>query len=251
MGGCCARFLPLDATCAREARQVYRKAAAVLGLAGDVVYDGMTMVSELAANTVHALDNIEVDADAGFPLAGAPELWIYLRHSPDRWELVCKVFDSAGGWRQGEPAAGLGGAPPPGRGLQIVAALSGGRWGYHPTRSRLGGWKVPGKAVWFAQPVPGALVPRCLLRSRIAPHRAARALEAMLAGRGLGWHLLRADEPAAAISVLSVRPGLTVWCRDQVICWRTRDGGYERRVPTDLIDAAEKIVCTCEEMAGR
>ena len=32
--------------------------------------------------------------------------------------------------------------------------LSQGHWGHHLTRARLGGWKVPGKAVWFAQPVP-------------------------------------------------------------------------------------------------
>jgi hypothetical protein len=42
-----------------------------------------------------------------------------------------------------------------------------------------------------------------------------------------------------------------VWCRDQVICWQTKDGGYERRAPADLIDTAEKIVCSCEQMAGR
>jgi hypothetical protein len=41
-----------------------------------------------------------------------------------------------------------------------------------------------------------------------------------------------------------------VWCRGRVICWRTEDGGYERRVPTDLIDTAEKIVCSSEQMGG-
>jgi hypothetical protein len=228
---------------------VYRAAAAALGLAGDMVYDGTIMVSELAANTLHALDNIEFDG--GCPLAGAPELWIYLRHSAAGWELACKVFDSANGWRQRGAAAAHGQAPRPGRGLGIVAALSRGRWGYHPTRSRLGCWKVPGKAVWFAQPVPGGLVPPCLRRSQVPPHQVARALEAMLARRELGWHLLRKDAPAAAISVLSVRPGLTVWCRNRVICWQTKDGGYERRAPTDLIDTAETIVCSSEQMAGR
>ena len=41
-----------------------------------------------------------------------------------------------------------------GRGLQIVHELSRGRWGHHPTRARLGGWGVRGKAVWFAVPAP-------------------------------------------------------------------------------------------------
>jgi hypothetical protein len=226
---------------------VYRDAAAALGLAGEMVDDGTIMVSELAANTLHALGDLEFDG--GCPLAGAPELWIYLRRSAAGWELVCKVFDSVRGWRQRGTAV-PGQAPRPGRGLGIVAALSRGRWGHHPTRSRLGCWKVPGKAVWFAQPVPGALIPRCLRRSQLPPDRVARALEAMLAGRGLGWDLLRADAPAAGLSVLSVRPGLTVWCRGRVICWRTEDGGYERRVPTDLIDTAEKIVCSSEQMGG-
>lgn len=135
-----------------------------------------------------------------------------------------------------------------GRGLQVVAALSAGRWGYHLTRSRIGGWKVPGKAVWFALPVPGASVPGCLQRVTLAPCRSARALETMLTDRGLGPWLLRAEEPTSAMSVLSVRSGLTVWCRDQVIWWQTGEGCYEQRVPTDLIDTAEKIICTCQEM---
>jgi hypothetical protein len=229
---------------------VFKDAAAGLGLADDELYDGMTMVSELAANTLHAHDNVELDGAGGMPLAGAPELWIYLRRAGGRWELVCKVFDSVSGWRHGQ-------APEPGhaeetsvsgRGLQVVAALSGGRWGHHLTRSRLGGWKVPGKVVWFALPIPHTSVPGCLKRSRLAPCRAAKALEAMLTDRGLGPHLLRVEEPSAAMSVLSIRLGLTVWCRDRVIWWQTSEGCYEQRVPTDLIDTAETIVCTCQEM---
>ena len=52
-----------------------------------------------------------------------------------------------GGYERGSQAVA-------GRGLQIVHELSRGRWGHHPTRARLGGWGVRGKAVWFAVPAP-------------------------------------------------------------------------------------------------
>jgi hypothetical protein len=220
----------------------------------DRLHHGITMVSELAANTLHAHDNVQLDRAAGPPLAGAPELWVYLRRhlrrSASRWELVCKVFDSVTGWQDGRtPLPGSAeDTSVSGRGLQVVAELSGGRWGYHLTRSRLGGWKVPGKVVWFALPVPGASVPDCLRRARLAPCRSATALERMLSDRGLGPQLVRADDPSAAMSVISIRPGLAVWCRDRVVWWQDTDGGYEQRVPTDLVDTAEKIVCTCQEM---
>src|SRR5207248_3592619 len=71
-GGCCASPLPLDATCAREARRVFTDAVAGLGLHDEVLGDGVTMVSELAANTLHAHDNVEVDGAGSFPLPGAP-----------------------------------------------------------------------------------------------------------------------------------------------------------------------------------
>jgi len=50
------------------------------------------------------------------------------------------------------------------------------------------------------------------------------------------------------MSVLSVRCGLTVWCKDTVIWCRTPDGRYEQRVPSDLVDTAEEIVSICAEM---
>lgn len=70
----------------------------------------------------------------------------------------------------------------------------------------------------------------------------------MLTDRGLGGRLLRAEEAGAGISVLSVRRGLTVWCRADKICWRTRAGSYEQRMLTDLEDTVEQIVCHCEEL---
>jgi hypothetical protein len=247
-GGCCASPLPADATCAAVARVVFAEAAAVLGLPDELAFDGVTMASELAANTMHAHGTTQF-CGAG-AMAGAPELWIYLRRAPGRWELVCKVFDSLSGWKD-DLAPVLGGPgldSVSGRGLQVVAGLSAGRWGHHLTRSRFGGRRVPGKVVWFGQAVPGACVPGPLRHSRVTPGRAAQALEGMLVERGLGGGLLRAQEPAAQMSVLSVRRGLTVWCRDTVIWWQAPDGRYEQRVPTDLVDTAEQIVCTCAEM---
>lgn len=93
-GGCCAWPLSLDATCAGEGRRVFREAASGLGLPDEAIYDGMTMTSELAANTLHAQDNIQFDGVARLPVAGAPELWLYLRRAAGRWELVCMTFDS-------------------------------------------------------------------------------------------------------------------------------------------------------------
>lgn len=251
-GGCSAWPLPLDATCAREARRAFREAVAGLCLAAGLLSDGVTMASELAANTLHAHDNVELDGPAGCPPAGAPELWMYLRRAEGRWEIACKVFDSVAGWRGGRPPSpgGAGQASVSGRGLQVVAALSGGRWGHHLTRSRLGVRKVPGKVVWFAQPVPAASVPGRLRRSRVTPQRSARALEAMLSCRGLGQQVLRADEPDASKSVLSIRCGPTVWCTERVIWWQAGDGICQRHAPTDLVDTAEQIVRACEEMRG-
>ena len=73
-----------------------------------------------------------------------------------RTEVVCKIFDSEPGWSV-DALEQPGKAPLEqvgGRGLQVVAALSAGQWGGHPSRGRLGAWKVPGKAVWFALRVP-------------------------------------------------------------------------------------------------
>ena len=250
VGNCCAWPLSLSATCAREARRLFREAASGLGLPDDLVYDGMTMASELAANTLYAQENVQFEGVAPAPAAGAPELWLYLRCTAGRWELVCKAFDSLAGWKCGSPPA-PGGAQPEavdGRGLQVVAGLSGGRWGYHLSRSRLGSWKVPGKAVWFAQPVQADCVPARLKRARLLPWQVSRQLEVMLTDRGLGENLLRAGEAGTGISVLSVRRGLTVWCLPNTVMWRASGGIYEQRMLTDLEDMAERIVSLCEEM---
>jgi hypothetical protein len=203
----------------------------------------------------------------GRELPPAPELWLYLRGLGSRRELVCKVFDCSRGWRHGVvPSASRAPAQAvAGRGLQIVQELSLGRWGHHPTRARLGGWGVRGKAVWFAVPAPLAharLVDVTGLRAytlsadvsatraneRLSARQAARELEVMLDERGVGGRMVRADQPASDMSVLSVCRGLTVWCRSGVVSMTTGEGARERWNYADLVEAAEQTVQRYEEL---
>src|SRR5690242_1508180 len=203
-------------------------------------------------------------------VTGLPELWLYLRGLGSRRELVCKVFDGYRGWRHGVapsasriPAQGVQAVT--GRGLQIVQELSRGRWGHHPTRARLGGRGTRGKAVWFAVPAPLAharLVDVTGLRAytfsadvsatraneRLSARQAARELETMLGERGVGGQLVRADEPASDLSVLSVCRGLTVWCGSGVVSLTTPEGARERWNYADLVEVAEQTVRRYEEL---
>lgn len=249
-GGCFARPLPLDGSCAGAARRFFREAVAGLGMPGDLIHDGVTMASELAANTMHAQGNIEFGSNRMRPITGFPELWIYARGAGARCELVCKVFDSQPGWRTGD-------LPDPtkhalesvnGRGLQVVNGLSAGQWGYHRTRARLGSWKVPGKAVWFSLRLPPSCEHVRSGRPRIGPPQAVNDLEMMLTDRGIGGRIVRADEPAVGLAVLSVSQGLTVWCHGGTVSWRSPDGVYVRRPLFDLVDVAEQIICAHEEL---
>jgi hypothetical protein len=292
-GACHAWPLPADATCATVARQVFRDAVSEVGLEPDLLDDGILMASELAANTLHAravagtggggdrlvsvapdMGGEPISAAGPAPqtspaarfLPGCPELWLYLRGLGTRRELVCKVFDSYRGWRNGSaPTVSAASAQAvAGRGLQIVHELSGGRWGHHLTRARVGGWGVRGKAVWFAVPAPLAharLVDSTGLRGytlsadvtaaradeRLSARQAARELEALLDERGFRG-LARADQPASDISVLSVCRGLTVWCRSGLVWLTTPKGTGERWHYADLVEAAEQTVRRYEEL---
>jgi len=249
-GGCFARALPLDPTCAGAARSSFREAVAGIGLPADLVHDGITMASELAANTLHAQGNVEFSGSSQRPVSGFPEFWLYLRGRGSRCELVCKVFDSQPGWKTGSlpdvkirSKEGVNG-----RGLQVVDGLSAGEWGAHVTRGRLGSWKVSGKAVWFALRVPPGCDAARFGRTEFSPWQAVNELEAMLAGRGLGGRLVRADEPGASMSVLSVSRDLTVWCHSGIASWRAADGSYQRMPLSDLVDVEEHIVWAHEEL---
>lgn len=249
-GGCFARPLPLDATCAGAARTALREAVAGLGLPGDLVHDGVTMASELAANTLHAQGNVEFSGSSQRPVSGLPEIWVYLRGTGARCELVCKVFDSQPGWQNGSlpdvkvrTAEGVSG-----RGLQVVDGLSAGEWGAHLTRGRLGSWKVSGKAVWFALRVPPTCEVARFGRPVLSPAQAVDELEAMLTSRGLGQRLVRVDEPDTGMSVLSVSRDLTVWCHCGMASWRAADRSYQSLSLDDLVDVSEHIVAAHEEL---
>jgi len=252
-GGCFVRPLPLDNTCASTARRFFREALTGSELHADLIHDGVTMASELAANTMNAHGNVEFAGQSHRPVSGMPEFWLYLRSSGSGRELVCKIFDSEPGWDAGEPLP-VGAAVPAGpdsirgRGLQMVAGLSAGRWGHHLSRGRLGAWKVQGKAVWFALRIPP--VSELATSERVSPrgsHAIAELAEA-LADRGLGAGLVPVTDPGGDLAVLSVSRQLTVWCRGDVVWWQEPAGGYDRLMVTDLVEAAERIVCAHEEL---
>jgi len=254
-GGCFVRALPLDGTCASAARNFFREAVSGAGLHGDLVHDGLTMASELAANTINAHGNVEFAGRGHRPVSGSPEFWLYVRSIGPGREIVCKVFDSEPGWDAGEPAP-IGAAVPAGpdsvrgRGLQIVAGLSAGNWGHHPSRGRLGAWKVPGKAVWFALRVPPGTELATSVRLAPSGLQAMEELVAALADRGLGAGLVQVNEPGGELAVLSVSQHLTVWCHGEVLWWQDPAGAYDRLHVSDIVEATERIVCAHEELTA-
>jgi len=248
-GGCFARPLPIDTTCAAAARRYFREAVSSLAIPSGLLHDGVTMASELAANTLHAQRNAGTAAARQRAAAGIPEIWLYLRGTGRTRELVCKVFDTERGW-SADAEPGMIKAPHDsvsGRGLQVVAGLSAGQWGCHVSRSRLGNWKVPGKAVWFALRIPPAALPEHVGRSRYSPDWLTDELEVMLADRGLAGSIVRADMDG--ITVLSISRHLTVWRHGGVVSWRAQSGQYLQLELADLVEVAEQIVCAHEEAA--
>ncbi len=240
--------LPMDTTCAAAARRFFREAVSSLGVPSGLLHDGVTMASELAANTLHAQRNMAQQASRRRAATGVPEIWLYLRGTGRTYELVCKVFDTERGWTAGADP-GMGRAPLDsvnGRGLQVVAGLSAGQWGCHLSRSRLGNWSLPGKAVWFALRIPPATLPEHVGRPRYGPDWLVDELEGMLADRGMG-SIVRAD--LEAMSVLSISRYLTVWRHREVVSWRTAAGAYHQMDLADLVEIAEQVVCAQEEAA--
>jgi hypothetical protein len=270
-GVCSTWPLPADPTCAGIARRLFRRAADALVFDLAVADDGVSMVSELAANTLHAqreqLPQSEHDAVRRRPGAQpgqlaytTPELWLYLRGAGQGRELVCKVFDTFPGWLRGNvPGRGLGRAPADamsGRGLEVVHELSRGRWGHHLTRARLAGFEVRGKAVWFAVPAPeppdsapATWPPGAPGYLRMSAGEAMTDLEKGLAARGFGGTMVRADDPAGDMAVLSVCSSLTVWCRRGRAWLRVPGRTGMRWSYGDLVEVAEQTVAVYEALA--
>jgi anti-sigma regulatory factor (Ser/Thr protein kinase) len=247
-GGCFVRPLPADTTCAGAARRYFREAVSSLAMPSSLLHDGVTMASELAANTLHAQSTAARRAGQASTVGGTPEIWVYLRGSGRTCELVCKVFDTERSWNAG-PEPGLSKAPVDaigGRGLQVVAGLSAGQWGCHPSRSRLGSWKVPGKVVWFALRIPPTALPEQFRRPRFGADWLVDELELMLDSRGLANSLVRAD--AASMSVLSLSARMTVWRHGDTVSWRSPAGHYQQMELADLIETVEQIVTAHEEI---
>jgi hypothetical protein len=219
-----------------------------LALDPETVDDGVTMVSELAANTLHAK-----------ALAASPELWLYLRGTGSHVELVCKLFDTHPGWLRGNvPGRAVRKAPPDaisGRGLEVVHELSQGRWGHHLSRARLSGaGGLAGKAVWFALPLPAAAIAADGWSQGLPDASAGAALtklERDLDGRGFGGAMVRADDQAADMAVLSISSGLTVWCRASAAWLRAPGITVRQWSYCDLTEVAEQAVQAHEILLAR
>jgi len=233
---CGAWVLPGDPTCAGVARRLFRRVASELALETEAIDDGVTMVSELAANTLHASQR--------HPLPVNPELWLYLRGTGQQAELVCKVFDTLPGWVRGNvPGRTVCRAPADamsGRGLEVVHELSNGYWGHHLTRSRLSGTGIRGKAVWFALSVPAEAMAGN--RHPITARDAMTELEKDLSTRGFSGRLVRADDHAADMAVLSIASGLTVWCRSAAAWLRAPGVAAQHWSYCDLVEVGEQAV---------
>lgn len=236
MRTCGAWVLPGDPTCAGIARRLFRQAASELSLGREATDDGVMMVSELAANTLHAKQLQLLPANS--------ELWLYLRGTGQRTELVCKVFDTLPGWVHGNvPGRTVCRAPADamsGRGLEVVHELSDGHWGHHLTRSRLSGTGMRGKAVWFALPVPAGITADG--RPPATAGDAMTELEKDLSTRGFSGRLVRADDHAADMAVLSIASGLTVWCRSAVAWLRAPGAPAQHWSYCDLVEVGEQAV---------
>jgi hypothetical protein len=241
---CGAWVLPADPTCAGVARRIFRRVATGLAVDPEVTDDGVMMVSELAANTLHT-NTLHAKLRELAP--ANPELWLYLRGTGQRTELVCKVFDSLPGWiRDNVPGLVIPRAPADamsGRGLEVVHELSGGRWGHHLSRSRVTESGVRGKAVWFAVPALAVGVGTALgTQGPVTAGEAMTELEMDLGTRGLGGKMVRADDVGADMAVLSIASGLTIWCRSAAVWLRAPGLAVHRWSYGDLVEVAEQAV---------
>lgn len=241
-GACVATALPVSAESVSHARRRVRTVARGLGLTPERVDDLVVITAELTTNALaHGGGRMVYHIDR--PVAGLPELWLYVRGSR-RPELVVTVFDTGDFWMQpvSVPPNGLDVAGVDGRGLQIIAALAeeaGGRRGLHPSRSRLGEQRLKGTAVWVAFPVPELV--RAPAPVEVSPAEAIRRLAELLRARGVGDLIARACEHEAVLSL----SGLTVWFGRGTYSWQG-PAGRVRVAVADVVDVAEQILAETE-----
>ena len=140
------------------------------------------------------------------------------------------------------PPAAAGDLPPQWwsgqRGLDTVRVLSGSRYGFYRTRSRMGQYRVSGKAAWFAVPIPTTSLAAKPPTVRLSPAEAVRALRDQLTTRGLGgiYHNDLHDR-----SVLSLRH-LTIWCSGDNFSWKDGDREAVWIPYFDLTDVIDQII---------
>ncbi|TMQ94788.1 hypothetical protein ETD83_23260 [Actinomadura soli] len=228
-GGCAVLPLPGDESIAAVARSQVKGLLPALGLTVQDVHDLAIMVSELATNVLQ-----HATSGDGLPAA---ELWVYQRSGErGRDELVVKAFDTLRHWRRRREM--VGDMHEHGRGLEIIRILADGRWGHHPTRSRLSSPAVRGKATWFALPVTRTEHAR-RNAGRVDEPQAMRNLETLLVQRGVD-RLRRRDE--LGVSMLTGPGDLTVWCETASFRWCARSGETGKLPVSDITEVCEQVV---------
>ncbi len=134
-GGCFVRPLPVDTTCAAAARRFFREAVASLPIPSGLLHDGVTMASELAANTLHAHRKSALGGALPAIADGrARDLGVPARQRPQRASSSARSSTPSGAGTR-STMTGMAKAPADsvsGRGLQVVDGLSAGQWGCHP-----------------------------------------------------------------------------------------------------------------------
>jgi anti-sigma regulatory factor (Ser/Thr protein kinase) len=186
-------LLNQDPSAASQARTLTWEVLARLGLDVGLVDDGVAIVGELVANAI---------------VHGRPPVELQVR--PGRCGVKLLVVDRGTGEPKGR-CAGLG--SPNGRGLSVVSAYSGARWGTAATAYRSIA-NLDGKGVW-------AMLPR---RPRqlddLEPEPAARLLQRWLTRRGLRDVVSRSDGRSWLVSVAGAG---TISCLPGKLAWRTDD----------------------------
>ncbi|TDD39010.1 hypothetical protein E1287_04160 [Actinomadura sp. KC06] len=239
-GGCAVLPLPGDESIAAVARSQVKGLLPALGLSVQDVHDLAIMVSELATNVLQ-----HATSASGDGLPGA-ELWVYQRSGErGRDELVVKAFDTLRQWRRRRETAGD--VHEHGRGLEIIRILADGRWGHHPSRSRLSSPAVRGKATWFALPILRTVPGRRHARQVDGP-QAMRNLETLLVQRGVD-RLRRKDE--LGVSMLTGPGDLTVWCETATFRWCARSGETGKLPVSDITEVCEQVVRLYEALDDR